>query len=60
MRVVVARVVERASLEALSPRLDRVERRGITMVPRDGVRVVQKTPPATAAPPVTELAAASG
>jgi cytochrome P450 len=44
MRVVIARVLERASLDAVSSRPDKVERRGITMVPREGVRVVQRTP----------------
>jgi cytochrome P450 len=60
MRVVIARVLERASLDPVSPRLDRVERRGITMVPRDGVRVVQRTPPLPAERPVADLAAAPG
>jgi cytochrome P450 len=45
MRVVIARILERATLEAASPKLDRVERRGITLVPRDGVRVVLRGSP---------------
>jgi cytochrome P450 family 135 len=40
MRVVIRRVIERAVLEAVGPRAERVERRGITMVPKNGTRVV--------------------
>jgi cytochrome P450 len=44
MKTVVRRVLERTRLEpAGGP--DRVERRGITMVPKRGVRVVQPQPP---------------
>jgi cytochrome P450 family 135 len=45
MRVVIARILERATLEAATAKLDRVERRGITLVPRDGVRVVLRGAP---------------
>jgi cytochrome P450 family 135 len=48
MRVVIARILERASLAAASPELDRVERRGITLVPRERVRVVQRVAPRAA------------
>jgi cytochrome P450 family 135 len=45
MRVVVRRVLERAALEPISPKPDRAERRGVTLVPKRGVRVAQKDPP---------------
>src|SRR3954451_8990553 len=41
MKVVIKRVLERAELRALDSKPDRVERRGITLVPREGVRVVR-------------------
>jgi cytochrome P450 len=44
MRTVVRRVLERTVLEAAGAP-DKVERRGITMVPKRGVRVVQPQPP---------------
>ncbi len=44
MRTVVRRVLERARLEAAAPP-DKVLRRGITMVPKHGVRVIQRRPP---------------
>jgi cytochrome P450 len=52
MRVVVRRVVERAALRAVSPNPEKVLRRGITLVPQNGVRVVQERAPrpAVAAP----------
>jgi cytochrome P450 len=40
MRVVLRRVIERAVLDAVGPHPERVERRGITMVPKTGTRVV--------------------
>jgi cytochrome P450 len=40
MRVVVRRVLERVELRAASPRREKVQRQGITLVPRDGVRVI--------------------
>jgi cytochrome P450 len=40
MRVVIRRVIERATLEAASERPERVERRGVTMVPKTGTRVL--------------------
>jgi len=44
MRTVVRRVLERTQLDATGPP-DKVERRGITMVPKRGVRVIQPRPP---------------
>jgi cytochrome P450 family 135 len=40
MRVVIRRVIERARLEPVGTRPERVERRGITMVPKTGTRAV--------------------
>ena len=48
MRIVLRRVVERTDLVAVRRRPERVQRRGITLVPRDGVRVVQRRAPAPA------------
>jgi cytochrome P450 len=45
MRTVVRRVLERSALQAIGGKPERIERRGITMVPRNGVRVVQLTTP---------------
>jgi cytochrome P450 len=45
MRTVVARVLERAQLRAAVPELEEVVFRGITLAPRDGVRVIQDQPP---------------
>jgi cytochrome P450 len=39
MRVVLGRVLERTELQAVRRRPERVQRQGITLVPRDGVRV---------------------
>jgi cytochrome P450 family 135 len=58
MKLVVRRVLERASLSPVSPRHDRVERRGITVVPREGVRVFQNAPPAPASAEAAELRSA--
>jgi cytochrome P450 len=41
MKVVIRRVLERTELRAAGRRPERVLRRGITMVPRDGVRVLR-------------------
>jgi cytochrome P450 len=46
MRVVVRRVLERCRLEAVGRRAERIERRGITMVPEQGSLVVQAEAPA--------------
>jgi cytochrome P450 family 135 len=40
MRVVIRRVIERALLEPVGTRPERIERRGITMVPKKGTRVL--------------------
>jgi len=45
MRTVVRRVLERTKLEPVGGKPEPIERRGITMVPKHGVRVVQHTPP---------------
>src|SRR3954449_7331228 len=45
MKVVIRRVLERADLRVVDRKPERVERRGITLVPREGVRVVQSRPP---------------
>jgi cytochrome P450 family 135 len=53
MRVVIRRVIERTRLEPAGPRPERVERRGITMVPKTGTRAVvreRREAPATAEP----------
>jgi cytochrome P450 len=59
MRTVIRRVLERAELEAVSPQPDRGERRNITFVPKEGVRVVQTRAPAPAATEPLVAAAAS-
>jgi hypothetical protein len=45
-------VIERTLLEPVGPKPERVERRGITMVPKTGTRVVlrERRPAATPAP----------
>jgi cytochrome P450 len=45
MRTVVRRVLERTELQAVGAKPEPIERRGITMVPKHGVRVVQQQPP---------------
>jgi cytochrome P450 len=45
MRIVLARVLERAALRAASPELAKVQFRAITLAPRDGVRVIHDRPP---------------
>jgi cytochrome P450 len=47
MRVVLARVLERAELRPVGRRQEKVRRRGVTMVPRQGARVLQPRPPRT-------------
>jgi cytochrome P450 len=41
MKVVIKRVLERAELRPVGPKPEKVLRRGITLVPRDGVEVVR-------------------
>jgi cytochrome P450 len=48
MRVVLRRVLQRTALRAASPELEKVQFRGITLAPRDGVSVVQDRPPGSA------------
>jgi cytochrome P450 len=50
MRVVIRRVIERTVLEAASSKEERVERRGVTMVPKTGTRVVLRERRAAATP----------
>jgi cytochrome P450 len=51
MRIVLRRVLERCALRPASPALDEVQFRGITLAPREGVRVVQdRAPGRTLAP----------
>jgi cytochrome P450 len=45
MRIVVKRVLERTELRAIGDKAEPIERQGITMVPKHGVRVVQPQPP---------------
>jgi cytochrome P450 family 135 len=45
MKVVVRRVLERCDLAAIGDRPEKVSRRGITLVPSEGVRVMQERPP---------------
>jgi cytochrome P450 family 135 len=57
MKVVIKRVLERTELRAASEKPEQVLRSGITLVPRDGVRVVQAgAPRPAAAAPVTAAA----
>jgi cytochrome P450 len=48
MRIVLARVLERAALRPADRDLAKVQLRAITLAPRDGVRVLQDRPPAPA------------
>ncbi|MBV9003072.1 MAG: cytochrome P450, partial [Solirubrobacterales bacterium] len=45
MRIVVARILDRAALRAHDPELEKVQFRGITLAPRNGVRVILEHPP---------------
>jgi cytochrome P450 len=45
MKIVIRRVLERTELRVTGDKPEKVERRGITLVPREGVRVVQTRPP---------------
>lgn len=49
MQMVIRRVLERADLRAADRRPERRVRRGVTIVPRRGVRVVLQSPPRAAA-----------
>jgi cytochrome P450 family 135 len=48
MRIVLARVLERAALRPADPEPAQVQFRAITLSPRGGVRVIQDRPPAAA------------
>jgi cytochrome P450 len=48
MRVVIARVLERAQLKPASPDLERIQFRAITLAPRRNVQVIQERAPAPA------------
>jgi cytochrome P450 len=48
MRIVVARVLERASLRAADPEPEEVQFRAITLSPRNGTRVVMTRAPSAA------------
>jgi hypothetical protein len=48
MRIVLSRVLERTALRPANPKLDEVHFRGITLAPKEGVRVFQDRPPARA------------
>jgi len=48
MRIVLARVLERVALRAADPERERVQFRAITLSPRNGTRVIQQSPPASA------------
>jgi cytochrome P450 len=57
MRVVIRRVIERTLLEPVGSRPERIERRGITMVPKTGTRVVlRERLPAAADAEIASLA----
>jgi cytochrome P450 len=47
MRIVIRRILARTELVAADPRPERMIRRGITQVPRNGVRVIQPRAPAS-------------
>jgi cytochrome P450 len=48
MRIVLARVLQRAALRPVDPEREQVQFRAITLSPRNGTRVLQQTPPAPA------------
>ena len=60
MRQVVKRVLERAELEPADAKPEKIVRRAITMVPQNGVRVVQRVAPLTASPGTEAPPAAAG
>ncbi len=48
MRIVAGRILERAALSPADPQLAKVQFRGITLAPKDGVRVIQDRAPVPA------------
>ncbi|HWF55764.1 MAG TPA: cytochrome P450, partial [Solirubrobacteraceae bacterium] len=59
MRVVLGRVLERASLRPARDELDETVFRGITLAPKEGVRVVLERAPTAAAEPEVAAVATS-
>jgi cytochrome P450 len=59
MRIVLRRVLERAALRAADPELEEISFRGITLAPRNGVRVVLERAPEPAAARAAADAAAA-
>jgi cytochrome P450 family 135 len=59
MRIVLKRVLERCSLRAAEPELDETAFRGITLAPKQGVRVVLERKPEPAAEPADATRAAA-
>jgi cytochrome P450 len=57
MQVIIRRVLERTRLEPLGRRLEKGVRKGVTIVPKRGVRVVQPEAPRAAPAPGPELTA---
>jgi cytochrome P450 len=53
MRIVLARVLERAALQAADPELEQVQFRAITLSPRNGTRVVMARAPLPPRPQTT-------
>ena len=51
MRVILARVLERAQLKAADTRVAKAQFRAITLAPKGGVRVIQERPPESAQRP---------
>ncbi len=60
MRIVLRRVLERVALRPARPSLDEVQFRGITLAPKDGVRVIQDRPPSPALSSAEPAASVSG
>jgi cytochrome P450 len=52
MRLVLARVLERAALRAANPKVEETAFRGITLAPRGGVQVILERAPSPGAEPV--------
>jgi cytochrome P450 len=60
MQVVIRRVLERTRLQAVGRRPDKRLRKGVTIVPKRGVRVVQQTAPSARGEVAPELTPAGG
>jgi hypothetical protein len=59
MQVVIRRVLERSRLEPVGRRPEKRMRKGVTIVPKRGVRVVQPNPPLPAEAPPPKAVAVS-